>query len=98
MLTSPMFAKALRTKVIDGRVFVDLEQLVELIFDVSTQTSLVATNTNDPALGIMTLGVSHIGQGLEGALTLQKKAYGLDGHRPDSRAVDGSTEGVASKT
>jgi hypothetical protein len=93
-----MFSKALRTRVIDGRVFVDLEQLVELIFDVSTQTSLVATNTSDPALGIMTLGVSHLGQALEGTLTLQKQAHGLGVQPTDSSGSQSDTGSVAEQS
>lgn len=73
----PMFSKALRTEVIDGKVYVDLEQLTQLIFDISNETTLVATETGDAALGVMSLGVTHIGSALDGALALHQKAAGL---------------------
>jgi len=76
-LKLPMFTKALETKVIEERVFVDLEHLVQLLFDISNETSIAATKNRDPALGAMTLGVTTIGQALDGALTAHKEANGL---------------------
>lgn len=73
----PMFSKALETKVIDGKVYVDLEHLVQLIFDISNESSVAATQMRDPALGVMTLGVATLGQALDGALELQKELAGL---------------------
>lgn len=73
----PMFTKALETKVIDGRVYVDLDHLVQLIFDISNESSVAATQMRDPALGVMTLGVATVGQALEGALEARKEAAGL---------------------
>jgi hypothetical protein len=88
-LKLPMFSKALETKVIDGKVYVDLEHLVQLIFDISNESSVVATQLRDPALGIMTLGVSSIGKALDGALALQKESAGLGPqHEPCSRSDD----------
>lgn len=76
-MQSPMFSKALRTEVIDGRVYVDLEQLAQLIFDTSNESTVVATRTKDPALGIMALGIAQLGKALDGALTLQQESHGL---------------------
>lgn len=83
----PMFSKALGTRVIDGKVFVDLERLVELVFDISNATSQVATRNHDASLGVMTLGVAHVGKALEAALEAQKDAAGLtDRHKQCSRS------------
>lgn len=83
----PMFSKALETKVIDGRVYVDLEQLTQLIFDIANQSAIAAAQMRDPALGVMTLGVSHIGKALDGALELKREAAGLsDDHKPCGRS------------
>jgi hypothetical protein len=79
-LKLPMLNEALRTEVIDGKVYVDLEQLVQLIFDVANESTIVATRTHDPGLGVLALGVSHLGQALDGLLETQKEAAGL---RPD---------------
>lgn len=76
-MKTPMLNNMLRTEIIDGRVYVDLEQLVQFIFDVSNESMVTATRTWDPALGAMTLGVSHVGKALEGVLTVQKEAAGL---------------------
>lgn len=73
----PMFNEALRTEVIDGKVYVDLEQLVQLIFDVANESTIVATRTHDPGLGVITLGVAHLGKALDGLLEVQKEAAGL---------------------
>lgn len=72
-----MFSKALRTEVINGRVYVDLEQLTQMLFDVTNETTKEATKVRDPALGIMALGLSHFGKALDGTLTLQEEAHGL---------------------
>ncbi|QNN99289.1 hypothetical protein SEA_FAUST_217 [Streptomyces phage Faust] len=82
----PMFSKALETKVIDGKVYVDLEKLTQLIFDISNETSVAATQLRDPALGIMTIGVSAIGQALDAALEARRESAGLtDQYQPCSR-------------
>ncbi|UUG69513.1 hypothetical protein SEA_SHAM_212 [Streptomyces phage Sham] len=83
----PMFTKVLETKVIDGKVFVDLEHLVQLIFDIANESSIAATQTRDPALGVMTVGVATLGQALDGALEARKDAAGLtDRYKPCSRS------------
>lgn len=76
------FNANLRTKVIDGRIYVDMEQLVELIFDISNQSAVAATEMRDPALGVMTLGVAELGKALDGALEAKQGAAGLG---PDSK-------------
>lgn len=73
----PLFSEALKTEVINGRVFIDLEQLVELIYNVSNETTIAATEVRDPALGVMAMGVGHIGKALDGSLELHKEAHGL---------------------
>ncbi|QWT30082.1 hypothetical protein SEA_TUNATARTARE_220 [Streptomyces phage TunaTartare] len=85
----PMFTKVLETKVIDGKVFVDLEHLVQLIFDISNESSIAATQTRDPALGVMTVGVATLGQALDAALEARKEAAGLtDRYKACSRSED----------
>lgn len=76
-MENPRFSKALRTKLVDGVVYVDLEQLTQLVFDVANETTITATQMRDPALGIMALGVTTIGKGMDEALTLHKEAHGL---------------------
>jgi hypothetical protein len=77
LLKLPMFSKALKTEVIDGKVYVDLDQLVQLIFEVTNESTIVATQLRDPALGVMAAGVGAIGQALEGVLQLKKQAHGV---------------------
>ena len=64
----PLFSEALKTEVINGRVFIDL---------VSNETTIAATEVRDPALGVMAMGVGHIGKALDGSLELHKEAHGL---------------------
>jgi hypothetical protein len=75
-LELPMFSEAMKTEVIDGRIYVDLEKLVELIFNVSNESTILATEMNEPALGVLALGVAHIGKALDSVLELQKEALG----------------------
>jgi len=91
----PMFNEALRTEVIDGKVYVDLDQLAQLIFDVSNESTVAATQMRDPALGIMALGVMTVGQALDGVLELQKEAHGLGAHRKPDRRSQSDSGGVA---
>ncbi|XAO35389.1 hypothetical protein SEA_FRANCOB_225 [Streptomyces phage Francob] len=88
-------SKALRTEVVDGRVYFDLEQLLEIMYDVCNKTSVLATKMLDPALGTMTLGVAQMCKALDDVLTVQKAAYGLTGHRAADNGSQSDSGGVA---
>ncbi|WNN94779.1 hypothetical protein SEA_PHREDRICK_225 [Streptomyces phage Phredrick] len=87
--------KALRTKVVDGRVYFDLEQLLEIMYDVCNKTSVLATQLMDPALGTMTLGVANMCKALDDVLTVHKAAHGLLGQRDSSSGSQSDSDGVA---
>ncbi|AZU97265.1 hypothetical protein SEA_EMMA1919_223 [Streptomyces phage Emma1919] len=87
--------KALRTKVVDGRVYFDLEQLLEIMYDVCNKTSVLATELRDPALATMTLGVANMCKALDDVLTVQKAAHGLTGRRATDSGSQSDSGGVA---
>jgi len=67
----------LNYQVIDGRVYVDFEQLLTLMYDVVVQGHLMATRMADPALGVMVMGQEATGKALEAVLTELKRRAGL---------------------
>lgn len=74
----PNLSQAMRIVEVDGRVYFDLEQLLEMMYEVVNNSSIVATEAKDPALGIMTAGMQTLCQALDAVLTAQKVALGLD--------------------
>ncbi|AXH68899.1 hypothetical protein SEA_COMRADE_217 [Streptomyces phage Comrade] len=70
-------SKAMRTEVVDGRIYFDLEQLLGIMYDVCNKSAVMATDHQDPVLGTMTLGVANMCKALDDVLTLQKEAHGL---------------------
>lgn len=87
--------EALRTKVIDNAVYVDMDQLVQLIFDIANESALAASRLNDPGLGVMTLGVSHLGKALDAVLELQKEALAKKGQLAPDSGSQSDSGGVA---
>lgn len=90
-------SKALRTKEIDGRVYFDLEQVLEIMYTVCNETSVLATKMHDPVLGTMTLGVANMCKSLDDVLTVHKAAYGLKGPRVPDSGSQSDSGGVASQ-
>jgi len=88
-------SKALRTKEVDGRVYFDLEQLLEIMYTVCNETSVLATKMHDPALGTMTLGVAQMCKALDDVLTVHKAAYGLRGQTEADSGSQSDSGGVA---
>ena len=88
-------SKALRTEIVDGRVYFDLEQLLEIMYDVCNKTSVLATKMLDPALGTMTLGVAQMCKALDDVLTVHKAAHGLTEQTKAARASQSDSGGVA---
>lgn len=72
-------SKALGTKLVDGRVYFDLEQLLAIMYDSVNAMAELATKTQDPVLGTMNLGVANMCKALDSALTLKKESYGIWG-------------------
>lgn len=76
-------SKTLGTKVVDGRVYFDLEQLLSIMYDSCNEMAVLATETRDPVLGTMNLGVANMCKALDAVLSLKKEAYGIwDDPRP----------------
>lgn len=79
----PNLSQALRTTVVDGRIYFDLEQMLDIMFKTANEASIMSTEMKDPALGIATLGMVNMCNALDAVLTVQKNAYGLqDRNRP----------------
>ncbi len=71
----------LRTQVVDGAVYFDLEQFLELMYQSAMNISVIATDTKDPALGIMNTGIVALCQSLDAVLTAKKDEHGLSDDR-----------------
>jgi hypothetical protein len=87
--------KALRTNVVDGRVYFDLEQLLEIMYDVCNKTAVLATELRDPALATMTLGVANMCKALDDVLTVHKAAQGHPDQTGSDRGSQSDSDGVA---
>ncbi|WMI33825.1 hypothetical protein SEA_PATELGO_223 [Streptomyces phage Patelgo] len=70
-------SKVLGTKLVDGRVYFDLEQLLSIMYDSVNSMAELATKIHDPVLGTMNLGVANMCKALDSVLTLQKEAHGV---------------------
>jgi len=68
----------LNPKVIDGRVYVDLDALVATLFIACEASAEYAATTRDVALGLMTLGQTHAVQALDDVLGHLQAAHGLE--------------------
>lgn len=76
-------SKTLGTKLVDGRVYFDLEQLLGIMYDSVNSMAELSTKTRDPVLATMNLGVANMCKALDSVLTLQKEAHGVwDEPRP----------------
>lgn len=75
----PNLSQAMRVAEINGKVYFDLEQLLEMMYEVVNISHITATEAKDPALGIMTTGMQTLCQALDAVLTAQKVALRLDG-------------------
>ncbi|QIN94196.1 hypothetical protein PP459_gp037 [Streptomyces phage Wakanda] len=60
--------KQLNPKVIDGRVYVDFDALIEALFKSAEASSQMARDLHDPALGLMAMGQTATAQVLESSL------------------------------
>lgn len=78
----PKLSQAVRTTIVDGRVYFDLEQMLDIMFDAANASSHVATVARDPALGVMTMGMVNMCRALEAVLTHHKEAGGLIDRKP----------------
>jgi hypothetical protein len=81
----------LNPKVIDGRVYVDLDALCEVLFQHCTTASQLANDSADPMLGLMVMGQTVLAQALDDALGAEQAKHGLEVTGTPSRASDGRT-------
>jgi hypothetical protein len=68
----------LNPKVIDGRVYVDLDSLCETLFNHCTTASQLANDLGDPMLGLMVMGQTVLAQALDDALGAEQAQHGLE--------------------
>ncbi len=68
----------LNPKVIDGRVYIDLDSLCEVLFTHCTTASQLANDMGDPMLGLMVVGQTHLTQALDDVLGAEQAKHGLD--------------------
>lgn len=73
----PNLTKQLNSKVIDDKIYIDLEGLLETMFSICTEANIVATKTLDPSLGVMTQGMVHMCRALEAVLAAKQDESGL---------------------
>lgn len=70
-------SKALKAEEVSGRIYVDLEQLLEMMYEASNNSSVAATEAKDPALGLMVMGMATLCNSLDAVLTAKKLEHGL---------------------
>lgn len=76
---SPGLKDKIRYEVKDGRIMVDFDQLLEVLFSMVTESAKLADKTKDPALAIMTLGATSVCEGIETVYKLLREQEGLPG-------------------
>lgn len=68
----------LNPTVIDGKVYIDLDSLCEVLFTHCTSASELANVTGDPLMGIMVMGQTVLAQALDDALGAVQAQHGLE--------------------
>ena len=92
MLKMPYLSGALDVREIDGKLFFDLEQLLDLMYRAANESSVASTKMRDPALGIMTIGMVGLCKALDDVLAAhQEQLEGKLQKRPCSLSVDHPT-------
>lgn len=82
----------LNPKVIDGKVYFDLDALCEVLFQHCTRASQAANDLGDPLLGLMVMGQTVLAQALDDALGAVQAEHGLEVTGTPSKPADGRTE------
>lgn len=77
-MDTPNLSKAIRTVEVDGKAYFDLEQLLEMMYEVVNTSFVAAAESKDPALGIMTTGMQSLCRALDGVLALHRTVRGPD--------------------
>jgi hypothetical protein len=79
-------------KVEDGRVYVDLDALCEILFNHCTTASQLANDMGDPMLGLMVMGQTVLTQALDDVLGAVQAKHGLEVTGTPQRPADGRSE------
>ncbi len=79
-------------KVIDGKVYIDLDALCDVLFSHCTTTSQLANDLGDPMLGLMVMGQTVLTQALDDTLGAVQASNGLEVTGTPQRPADGRTE------
>jgi hypothetical protein len=66
--------KQLNPRVIDGRIYVDFDALIDALFKSAETSSKMARDLHDPTLGLMAMGQTATAQVLENTLTEMQKS------------------------
>jgi hypothetical protein len=82
----------LNPKVIDDKVYIDLDALCEVLFTHCTSASQLANDMGDPMLGLMVMGQTVLAQALDDALGAVQASNGLEVTGSPQRPADGHTE------
>lgn len=82
----------LNPKVIDGRVYVDLDSLCDVLFAHCTTASTLANDMGDPMLGLMVMGQTVLTQALDDVLGAVQASNGLEVTGTPQKPADGRTE------
>lgn len=69
----------IKYEVKDGRIMVDFDQLLDILFSMVSEAGKLADDTKDPALAIMTLGATSVCEGIETVYKLLREQEGLQG-------------------
>ncbi|AVD99396.1 hypothetical protein SEA_BILLNYE_225 [Streptomyces phage BillNye] len=82
----------LNPKVVDGKVYFDLDALCEVLFSHCTEMSQLANDLRDPMLGLMVMGQTVLAQALDDVLGAEQAKHGLEVTGTPQRPADGHTE------
>lgn len=84
--------KQLDPKVIDGRIYVDLDALLDVLFKSCELSAQKASEAQDIPLGVMVTGQTVLVQALDDALGAFQAEHGLEVTGTPQRPAEGHTE------
>lgn len=73
----PNLTKQMKAENVNGKVYIDLELLLETMFEACNTGNQVATDSKDPVLGIMVTGMITLCKNLEEVLAAHQRAMGI---------------------
>ncbi|AXG66292.1 hypothetical protein SEA_ANNADREAMY_207 [Streptomyces phage Annadreamy] len=68
----PNLSQAIDVQAFDGKLYFDLDKTLEIMFEVASTSQVVATESHDAALGVMTMGMVSMCRALEAVLEAHK--------------------------